>query len=332
MSVTVRDIAHEAGVSVATVSRALRGLDLVKPETRRHILDVADRMNYIGSSAAAALSTGRTNTIGIVLPSVGRWSFGRMMSGIERELRPSGMDMLVHALGDPSDPHPEPHWQRLASRVDAILVMSVAGGSRDVKGLTRLHVPVAVIGTRAKRATSLLIDDRAGARTATEHLIELGHRRIGLIYGRDHRNPLVLEHPRYLGYVDALHEAGIRSLRLLEVPGNFTVEGGVKAMNQLMALRKPPTAVFAMSDEMAFGAISAMRAAGLRPGWDISLVGFDGHDMAALMDLTTVEQPLEELGAQATRALLRRLADSDTPVQEEVMPTSLVVRGTTRPG
>ncbi|HET7398730.1 MAG TPA: LacI family DNA-binding transcriptional regulator [Intrasporangium sp.] len=326
MGVTVKDVARAAGVSTATVSRALRGFATVDPETRAHILRTAERLDYVGSPAAAALSTGRTRSIGIITPYISRWSFARMLSGIERELRANELDVVLYCLGDPSDPHPAPPLHRLRRRVDGFIVMSVAAESPDLEELFKVEVPVSLIGTSAPGVASVLIDDTAGARTATEHLLSLGHRRIGLIYGRENRDPLVLERPRYLGFVAALEEAGIAPDPALEQAGHFTVEGGEEAMRRLLDADEPPTAVFAMSDEMAFGALRALRDLGREPGLDVALVGFDGHEMADVFGLSTVSQPLESLGSQGARNLVAELAQPGRPREVTVLPTELIVR------
>jgi DNA-binding LacI/PurR family transcriptional regulator len=326
MSVGIRDIAKAAGVSTATVSRALRGFSTVDAELREHVLRVAGELGYVGSPAAAALSTGRMSAVGIITPYISRWSFGRMLSGVERELRAAGLDVLVYCVGDPSDPHPVPPLQRLRTRVDGFLVMSIAADSPDLEGLFGLDIPVSLIGTSAPGVSCVMIDDTAGARAATDHLLSLGHTRIGLIYGRENHDPLVLEHPRYLGYLEALREAGLEPDPTLELPGQFSVPGGEQAMRQLLELDDPPTAVFAMSDEMAFGAMRALWDSGREPGPDMALIGFDGHDMADVFSLSTVVQPLEELGRYGARSIVNALANPAQPPELTVLPTELVVR------
>lgn len=331
MGVTVKDIAKAAGVSTATVSRALRGFPTVDPVTREHVLRTAESLDYVGSPAAAALSTGRMNSVGIITPSISRWSFARMLSGIERELRAADLDLVLYCLGDPSDPHPVPPLQRLRKRVDGFIVMSVAADSPDLEELFGLDVPVSLIGTSAPGVSSLMIDDTAGARVATSHLLSLGHTRVAVIYGRENRDPLVLERPRYLGFVAALEAAGIAPDPALEEPGHFTVQGGQEAMRRLLAADDPPTAVFAMSDEMAFGAIRALREAGREPGRDVALVGFDGHEMAEIFELSTVSQPLERLGSEGARNLVADLATPARPREVTVLPTELIVRRSSAP-
>src|SRR5262249_48892241 len=152
--------------------------------------------------------------------------------------------------------------------------------------------------------SSVSIDDVEGGRRATQHLINLGHERIGIISGRPLPSPFTPERDRYRGYLEALEQAGIRPDLDLVTNGFFTVEGGEDAIAALLAQPRPPTAVFAISDEMAFGALTALRRHGLSAPQDISVVGFDGHDMSELLGLTTVEQPVAEIGARAARALL----------------------------
>lgn len=332
MSVTVKDVARVAGVSTATVSRALRGFESVDPVTRSHVLEVADRLGYVGSPAAAALSTGKAGSVGIITPYVDRWSFGRMLNGIEREMRAANIDLLLYCTGDPSDPHPAPPHKRLARRADGFLILSVAAASPDLEEIFKLRMPVTMIGASAPWTSSVRIDDRAAAMTATEHLIEKGHQRIGLIYGREITNPIVLEHQRFLGYSEAMERAGLQLDECIQAPGDFTVAGGERAMRRLLDVQNPPSAVFAFSDEMAFGAIQELKSRGLRPGADVAIIGFDGHDMSELMDLSTVKQPLELIGSTAARNLLADLRDPTRERTAVVLPTELVPRASTGAG
>lgn len=332
MSVTVKDVARVAGVSTATVSRSLRGFESVDPVTRSHVLEVADRLGYVGSPAAAALSTGKAGSVGIITPYVDRWSFGRMLNGIEREMRAANIDLLLYCTGDPSDPHPAPPHKRLARRADGFLILSVAAASPDLEEIFKLRMPVTMIGASAPWTSSVRIDDRAAAMTATEHLIDKGHQRIGLIYGREITNPIVLEHQRFLGYSEAIARAGLQLDERIQAPGDFTVAGGERAMRRLLDVQNPPTAVFAFSDEMAFGAIQELKSRGLRPGADVAIIGFDGHDMSELMDLSTVKQPLELIGSTAARNLLADLRDPTRERTAIVLPTELVPRASTCAG
>jgi LacI family repressor for deo operon, udp, cdd, tsx, nupC, and nupG len=329
VGITIRDVAREAGVSTATVSRALRGLPNVDPVTREHVRRVADRLDYVISPAASRLASGRAGSIAVITPFIARWYFSKVLSGVEQVLQGCDMDLLLYRTGDPAEPHRVRSHRRLRRRVDGVLVISLPVRSPDLHGLFELDMPVTLVGSRSDNVSSVSIDDVEGARMATQHLINLGHERIGLICGQPNPTPFLPESERLAGYEEAMAASGLEIDPSLRVPGFFTMQGGEHAMTAHLAQRTPPTAVFAMSDEMAFGALRALRRHGLRAGRDISIVGYDGHDMADMLDLTTVSQPTEELGEQAARTLLGLLDDPTRPPVERMLPTSLHVRGST---
>lgn len=194
-------------------------------------------------------------------------------------------------------------------------------------------MPTSLIGTAKEGVAGVTIDDVQAARTATQHLLNLGHRRIAIISGNLIDAPFTAEHDRFRGYRETMEEAGLEIDPLLEAFGYFTVSGGEQAMTALLTHRERPTAVFAMSDEMAFGAIKAMQAHGLVPGKDISIIGIDNHDLSELLDLTTVAQPVFDLGRVAAEALLVQIrSDGASPRPDSfVLPTQLIVRGSTSP-
>jgi LacI family repressor for deo operon, udp, cdd, tsx, nupC, and nupG len=333
MGVTVKDVARAAGVSTATVSRSLRGFDTVDPTIREHVLLTAERLGYVGSHAAAALSTGRAGTIAIITPFVDRLAFQRMLAGVENVAQRTGVALLLYCTGDPSDPHPRPPYRTLAQRVDGFIVLSLSAESPDVADLLKLGMPVSMFGARLLGASSVQIDDRGGAASAVRHLIDLGHRRIGVIYGKDASDPAVLEHERHLGVRDAFEAAHLPSPTDLIVPGRYTMADGATAMNVLLDREEPPTAVFAFSDEMAYGAIQAMRRRGLRPGHDIALIGYDGHEMSSVLELSTISVPFEEIGARAATLLLDEIggvAQQSGHIDDELQ-TKLIVRASTAP-
>jgi len=329
VGMTIRDVAREAGVSTATVSRALRGLPNVDPITREHVRRVADRLDYVISPAASRLASGRAGSIAVITPFVARWYFSKVLNGVERVLQRSDLDLLLYSTGDLSEPHRVPPHRRLRRRVDAVLVIGLPVDSPDLQELFELDLPVTLIGSHSAGVSSVSIDDVEGARMATQHLVNLGHERIGLISGRPLPTPFFPENDRLAGYLQALAASGLDADPGLQVPGFFTIEGGEHAMTAQLAQRTPPTAVFAMSDEMAFGASRALRRHGLQPGRDVSVAGFDGHEMADLLDLTTVCQPAEEIGALAARCLLDLLDDPEREPLARRLPTQLYVRGST---
>ncbi|SHH33453.1 transcriptional regulator, LacI family [Jatrophihabitans endophyticus] len=330
---TIRDIARAAGVSTATVSRALRGMDNVDTRTREHVLAVARRLDYSVSPSASRLATGRSGTIGIVTPFVGRWYFTELFAGIEAALAPHDLDLLIHTTEEPAGTVPvtEAHV-RLRRRVDGAIVIGLGPGSRELAHLAASGIPLVLVGAEVAGITSVAIDDRAAAAVAVSHLADLGHRRIGLISGRPLPTPFLPENDRLAGYLDVLRARRLPHPRTHRRVGGFTVSGGARAMAGLLDVEPRVTAVFSMSDEMAYGALHVMRRAGVRASGardagDIAVVGFDGHDLADVFDLTTVEQPVRRLGKLAMELLMRQL-QGDRP-SSIVVPTTLRVRAST---
>lgn len=332
MGITIRDVADAAGVSTATVSRALRGLPNVDEGTRRRVQQVASNLDYVISPSASRLASGRTGSVAVITPYIARWFFSTVLSGVEDVLQESDMDLLLISIGDHNNKlNRSPVVPRLRRRVDAILMIAVPLDEPQLREIVDLALPTSTIGLKVPGVPSVTIDDVAAARLATQHLINLGHRRIGIIDGSSTDDPSTVQLDRKLGFTQVMSEAGIPVNPALESLGHFTIEGGEAAMTALLAQPSPPTAVFALSDEMAFGALRAMRAHGLRPGIDVSIVGVDGHDMSEHLDLTTVVQPVSDLGRIATRSLLAQLVDGQVHGEPVQVATRLIARGSTGP-
>jgi DNA-binding LacI/PurR family transcriptional regulator len=333
MAVSIEDVARRAGVSIATVSRALRGLPDVAPTTRDRVLEAAAELDYVASPFAARLASGRTATVGVVVPFVNRWFFAEVIDGVEAALRKSGFDLLLYNLGDEDGRTRFFDVMPIRKRVDAVLIASLVLDDAEFDALGALSCPVGLLGLERPGFLSTRIDDVAGARTAVRHLLDLGHRRIGLI-GGDTDDPMRFTPPlrRRDGYRDALREAGIEPDPDLEVLGYFTIDGGGEAASRLLAIPDRPTALFAESDEMAYGAMRAARRAGLSVPEDVAVIGFDDHVTAELMNLSTIRQPVAEQAVDITTRLLSIIAaPDDGGAAEVVLPTELVVRGSTDP-
>ena len=330
MAASIEDVARRAGVSIATVSRALRGLPDVATATRDRVLAAAADLNYIASPFAARLASGRTATVGVVVPFVNRWFFAEVIDTVETALRKAGLDLLLYNLGDEDGRARFFDVMPMRKRVDGVLVISLVLSDAEFDALASLAVPVGLLGLQRPGFVSSSIDDVASARTAVQHLIDLGHRRIGLI-GGDTDDPMRFTPPlhRRDGYRDALDAAGLGFDPDLEVLGYFTSAGGGEAMHRLLELGDRPTAVFAESDEMAYGALRTIRRAGLRVPHDIAIVGFDDQANAELMDLSTIRQPVAEQALDVANRLLAVVADPAAEADAVVLPTELVVRGST---
>jgi LacI family repressor for deo operon, udp, cdd, tsx, nupC, and nupG len=328
---TIKDVAEAAGVSIATVSRALHGQPRVSEATRQRVLAAAADLRYVASPSAASLASGQTHAIGVVAPLVSRWYFAAIVHSAEERLRRAGYDLLLYSLGvDDQERRRAFSGSLLRKRVDAVLVLGLHPTADEVATLSAVGGPVAIVGTTVPGWAGVRIDDRAAASCAVRHLIDLGHRRIGFIGGASD-DPLhsAASSERRVGYRAELAAAGLPADPTLEAVGGFTVRGGRAATEWLLRLPEPPTALFAASDEMAMGAVQAARTAGRRVPEDVSVIGIDGHEMAELLDLTTVAQPVPAQGVLAAEMLLDALADPQHPRAALTVPTELVVRGTT---
>ncbi|TQM06471.1 LacI family DNA-binding transcriptional regulator [Pseudonocardia kunmingensis] len=328
---TIKDVAEAAGVSIATVSRALHGQPRVSEATRRRVLTVAADLRYVASPSAAGLATGLTHAIGVVAPFVNRWFFAAIVHSAEERLRRAGYDLLLYSLGTEAEERRRAFsGALLRKRVDGVLVLGLHPAEDEVAALSAAGGPVAIVGKDVPGWASVRIDDRAAAGCAVRHLLDLGHRRIGFL-GGETDDPLgsTLPGDRRAGYHAELSGAGLPADPALEAVGGFTVRGGYAAAERLLQLAHPPTAIFAASDEMAIGAVQAIRRAGLRVPLDVSVVGLDDHEMAEVMDLTTVAQPVGAQGELAAEMILTALAEPGRPLPAVTVPTGLVVRGTT---
>ena len=335
MAASIEDVARRAGVSIATVSRALRGLPDVASATRDRVLEAAHELNYVASPFAARLASGRTATVGVVVPFVNRWFFAEVIGTVETALRQAGFDLLLYNLGDEAGRARFFDRMPMRKRVDAVLVASLVLSDEEIDALTALDCPVGLLGFVRAGFLSTRIDDITSARTATAHLAELGHRRIGLI-GGDTDDPMRFTPPlhRQDGYHDALEAVGAEVDPALEILGYFTIEGGEQACERLLDLPNPPTAIFAESDEMAYGALKTLRRRGLRVPADVAVIGFDDQPTADLLDLSTMRQPVAEQALDIATRLLAALGGGSSAgqqVEDVVLPTELVVRGSTDP-
>jgi DNA-binding LacI/PurR family transcriptional regulator len=331
MAVSIEDVARAAGVSTATVSRALRGLPHVTPETRAAVQAHAARLGYVPSPSASALASGRTRTVGLVVPAISRWFFAECCEGAEVALRARGFDALLYSLPDSNGPRGPFDADVLRRRVDAVLVASMSFTDEEVTALRALDLPAVFVSVPQAGFAHVGIDDLAGARLAADHLVGLGHRVLGHIGGRRTDAPSSPTARRREGFRAVLAEAGLEVADDLDAEGDFTAESGAAEAARLLDRRPDVTALFVASDEMAMGALGVIRDRGLTPGRDISVVGFDGHTLGAVVGLTTVAQSAHDQGARAAEYLLDRLSGEGDADEQILFPTDLVVRTSTGP-
>ena len=339
---TIEDVASMAGVSVATVSRALRGLPNVAETTRRRVVEAAESLSYRADPNVSRLAAGRTMTIGMAVPILGQWYFGDVIAGAASALNAAGYDLLLMGAQRGEARRRFVHeWALIHKRVDGLILVDLHLDDDEVEALQSAGASVSTVGERYPGFASVVVDNRAAARRVVRHLTELGHRRIGFIgtqpiAGREFEIDFSVPVERRAGYRQALADAGIERDPRLEVSGDFVIDdgvagmidGGVAGMRRLFALPEPPTAIFAMTDETAFGALRTIRQAGLRVPEDVSVIGFDDHEVSSVMGLTTIRQPVVRLGVLAAQSLVSMLVDGTGP-QHAVEDVELVVRSTT---
>ncbi|MCU1441652.1 MAG: LacI family transcriptional regulator [Rhodoglobus sp.] len=333
----INEVAQLAGVSTATVSRALSGNGHVSEATRRRVHAAALELEYVVSSNASSLATGRTKNVGVVIPFLNRWFYGAVLEGAEQALLSHGYDLTLYNLSGGNDERRTvfEHFL-LRKRVDAVIAISLELTPNEVSRLLDMNKPIVGVGGPLPGVRTLSVDDVAIARLATEHLLALGHRAIAHIGGNpDYELDFHLPTNRRYGYEAALEEAGVAIDPTLFHAADFTLQGGHAAAKQLLGNpRKRPTAIFAASDEMAIGAILAARDLGLHVPDDVSVIGIDDHELAEFFGLTTIAQFPALQGRMAVDILMEQLqpthtadASSNTP-----LPFELIVRSsTTRP-
>ena len=330
---SILDVAALARVSPATVSRSLRGQGKVSEQTRQRVLDAARELSYVVSPQASGLASGRTRSVAVVVPFITRWFFNTVVSGVTDVLRESGYDVVLYHLGSAGERDRFFETMPLARRVDGILSLSMPLGEDHTLALRALGLPLVTVGSPVPGCPSVRIDEAAAARTAVNHLVNQGHERIGFLAGipDDPGFGFVSAPERERGYREALEAAGLTADPAHRVAGSYGVDGGAAAMAELLSKPAPPTAVFAEYDELAMGALWSLRRAALPVPRAMSVVGIDDHQLAAAMDLTTVAQDAHEQGAIAAGLLLRTLESGEDETGQTVVPTRLVLRGTSAP-
>ena len=333
---TIHEVAKQSGVSVATVSRVFNGYGDVSAATRERVLAAARKLEYSPSAAARTLVTQTSQLIGVVLftgfehPDIGHPFFQEVLVGLKRGIGARGYDVLLFATEQPGSSDGGQHsYVRRARhhRVDGVVLMGVDRDDPEVEKLRHSRIPLIavdleIVGEHASYVTS---DNVGGARLAVRHLHALGHRRIATIAGPQDTKPGA---DRLLGFRAELRALGLDARPPYEQLGDFYAESGERAMNALLGLAEPPTAVFVAADMMAIGAMRAVEAAGLRVSDDVAVVGFDDIEIASLVNpaLTSIRQDKIGLGLAAARALVEQIEAPAATPPVLTLPVELVVR------
>jgi DNA-binding LacI/PurR family transcriptional regulator len=327
---TIRDVAKKAGVGLGTVSRVLNDSPLVSEATRQHVLEVIADLNYSPSPVARRLSLGKTLTIAVIVPFFTRPSVVERLRGVESTLAGSEYDLIIFNVETVERRDECFHDVPRPDRVDGMLIVSLVPHDDEVKRFKASGVRVVLVDANHQLLRRVVTDDVAGGRLATEHLIELGHRRIGYISDLL-RTPFnfTSSRDRFQGYRQALAAADIPFRPEYHRQGKHGRYEARRLTTELLALPEPPTAIFAASDTQAMGVLEAAQDAGLDVPRYLSVIGYDDIEIAEYLGLTTIRQQLYESGARGVELLLASLAGPTPELQYDVLPIELVKRNTT---
>lgn len=337
MTVTIRDVAEHAEVGLGTVSRVLNNSPLVSATTRERVLQAIEELNFVPNQSARRLSMGKTLTIGVIIPFFTRPSFTPRLSGVENALAETHFDLLISNVDIVSRRNNCFRDFTQRNRVDGLLVISLPPIDEEIPLLRDATVPIVLIDVNDPGFAALhriTVDDVAGGKRATEHLIALGHSRIGIVGD-------LLETPfrftsardRYTGYCQALADARISINPAYLREGEHGRHEARQMAIDLLRMPEPPTAIFATSDTQALGVLEAAQELGLSVPSDLSVMGYDNIEVAEYLNLTTTKQLLFESGQQGAELLLELIATPEShpsPVHI-TMPSELMIRGTTAP-
>jgi LacI family transcriptional regulator len=328
---TIRDIADLAGVSIATVSRVLNDRPDVAPETRETVLQVVREHGFSTNRGARGLSSGRTGMIGLTLPLVADAYFGPILSGAAEALYESDMRIVLAPTLHEHDREVSLLERLMRGTTDGAILMLPEESAEELRTLQRQGFPFVIVDPREAPPDGIACVSAmhaAGAKQATEHLLSLGHRRIGAVAGVP---GWYATEERLIGFRAALAGAGI--LLELVVHSDWRIPGGTAATERLLALDDPPTAIFAFNDNVAIGALHAAHARGFSVPEDLSVVGFDDTEQAVIVtpQLTSVRQPLAELGRTGVSLLTRLIEGQRVEALRMELSTTLVVRESTAP-
>ncbi len=327
LSVTIREVARDAGVSIATASRALNRDDLVAPETRDRVRAAAARLHYTPHGGARSLITNRTHTIGVLLPDLYGEFFSEVMRGIDQTAQLEGYQCIVSSARH-SGPTLEAALRAMRGRVDGLVLMSPEFTGELSRRALPAGFPVVLLNCPPSETphNAINVENYEGAYSMVRHLASLGHQRIAILTGEAGNFDAT---ERLRGYRAALADSGLPVLDELIVPGDFSEAAGAAGAQTLLRLQPRPTAIFAANDGMAIGALFALREAGLRVPDDIAIGGFDDIPMARYVEpaLSSVHVDISALGERATAALVSELRHPGRrALIRETATTTLVVR------
>jgi len=327
---TIRDVAKHANVGIATVSRVLNNNPSVSDETRQAVLSAIEELDYTPNPIARQLSTGRTSTIGVILPYLTMPSYVERLRGVQHALAETDYRMVLFSVGKPTERDTYIKDLPRNNLVDGILIISLPPDDEQAERLANADIPTVLVDAYHQNLCSILTDDVKGGKMATQHLIDLGHKRIAFL-----SEPLETPfHPstkyRYQGYRQALEENKIPFKPEYQISGHRGRFKAKKMAKQLLTLAEPPTAIFAGNDTLAIGVLDKAKDLGIKVPKELSVIGFDGIRDAEYTMLTTIDQNLFESGVEGVHMLMDALETTPATPCEKRLSLNLIQRRTTR--
>jgi len=327
---TIHDIARELNITASTVSRALNGNSTISERTRSAVLEMADKLDYKPNHIAAALRSGRSKIVGVIVPAADRNIFAKVIRGIEDEVAKAGYSVIVCQTYEDFDKEKQVLETLLRTRVDGILA-SIAKNSKTYQHYRRVReegIPLIFFDRTVETvgASTITINDFRGAFLAVDHLIKQGCRRVAHFAGQQHIN---IYKERYRGYQAALEAHGLKAHRELVVPCTSDVEEGKRCAKQLLELDEPPDAIFSSSDYAALGAMQWLKRQGISIPNQIAIVGFANEPFTSYVEpaLTSVDQHSNRMGRYAAKVFLEEIGSKDKhPPRKTVMEPELIIR------
>ena len=331
MAVTIYDVARKAGVGIGTVSRAMNNSSQIAPKTKEKILAAIKELKYEPHAVAQSLARKKTNMIAVIVPFFTGHFYFELLKGIQEEVTESSYDMILYNVDQIDKTESFLKRTLIERRVDGVLLISLQISDAYAKRFIQSQMPIVLVDSFHPQLDSIKVENEQGAFQATEYLINLGHTRIGMIDGQLRSMPAQV---RLEGYQKALKQHGLsfnESYLVISDPSSekdgFNREAGYQGMQKLLAMGDAcPSAVFAASDIQAAGAIRAIKENGLKIPEDISIIGFDDIELSQYLDLTTVRQPMQEMGSLALHHLIEQMQNKTEEPFLKKYATELIIR------
>ena len=331
MSITIYDVAREANVSMATVSRVVNRNPNVKPTTRKKVMATIEKLGYRPNAVARGLASKKTTTVGTIIPDISSIFFSELARGIEDIATMYKYNMILSNSDQNKDKELRLINTMLEKQVDGIVFMGGNITEEHVEQFSTASVPVVLAATYdgSGKIPSVNIDYEEAAFEATELLMNKGHKHPAFIYGQE---DIELNNLKFSGYKRALKAANVEVNEDYIINKSYSYEAGINAINQLLSLSEPPTAVFVASDEMALGVIHGAQDKGLIVPKDLEVLGFNNTRLATMVrpTLSTIIQPMYDLGAVAMRLLTKYMNKEDVEESNVILPHRIVERDSTK--